>query len=125
MFLAVDLALFFNSYVNPVALAALDWKYYIVYDCWLAFELMIVYFFYIETMNTPLEEIVKYFDGSDALLGGDLATEKAKQILVEETGNDRTLPTSKAGREGEATGVEVRELNSAPYDDKTTSEKAL
>lgn len=88
MFLAVDLALFFNSYVNPIALQKLDWKYYIVYDCWLAFEFMIVYFYYIETRNTPLEEIVKYFDGEDALLGGDLATEKARQLLVEE-GIDR------------------------------------
>lgn len=83
MFLAVDLALFFNSYVNPVALAALDWKYYIVYDCWLAVEFIVVYFFYIETRNTPLEEIVKYFDGEQALLGGDLATEKARTIMVE------------------------------------------
>lgn len=83
MFLAVDLALFFNSYVNPVALKHLGWKYYIVYDCWLAFELMIVYFFYIETRNTPLEEIVKYFDGEAALLGGDVATEKGRQLLVE------------------------------------------
>lgn len=94
MFLAVDLALFFNSYVNPVALKALNWKYYVVYDVWLAFELFIVYTFYVETRNTPLEEIVKYFDGSDALLGGDLATEKARQVLVEETGNDRELPVS-------------------------------
>lgn len=84
MFLAVDLSLFFNSYVNPVALGHLKWKYYIVYDCWLAFELAIVYFFYIETMNTPLEEIVKYFDGEDALLGGDVATEKGRAMLEED-----------------------------------------
>lgn len=84
MFLAVDLALFFNSYVNPVALGALGWKYYIVYDVWLFIELLVVYFFYIETRNTPLEEIVKFFDGEQALLGGDLATEKARAILVEE-----------------------------------------
>ncbi|KAE9366793.1 putative lactose permease [Stipitochalara longipes BDJ] len=83
MFLAVDLALFFNSYVNPVALAKLDWKYYIVYDCWLAVEFVVVYFYYIETRNTPLEEIVKYFDGEQALLGGDLATEKARTLMVE------------------------------------------
>ena len=83
MFLAVDLALFFNSYVNPVALQHLGWKYYIVYDCWLAFEFMIVYFYYIETRNTPLEEIVKYFDGEAALLGGDVATEKGRELLVE------------------------------------------
>jgi MFS family permease len=84
MFLAVDLALFFNSYVNPVALAKLDWKYYIVYDCWLAVEFIVVYFYYIEMRNTPLEEIVKYFDGEQALLGGDLATEKARALMVEE-----------------------------------------
>ncbi|KUJ23713.1 putative lactose permease [Mollisia scopiformis] len=87
MFLAVDLALFFNSYVNPVALAALDWKYYIVYDVWLFVELCVVFFFYIETRNTPLEEIVKYFDGEQALLGGDMATEKARAILIEEAGD--------------------------------------
>ena len=89
MFLAVDLALFFNSYVNPVALDHLGWKYYIVYDVWLAFELLVVYFFFIETRNTPLEEIVKYFDGEDALLGGTLATEKAKTYLVEDGVHDK------------------------------------
>jgi hypothetical protein len=83
LFLAVDLALFFNSYVNPIALDALNWKYYIVYDVWLATELLVVYIFFVETMNTPLEEIVKYFDGEAALLGGDLATEKARTILGE------------------------------------------
>jgi hypothetical protein len=49
MFLVVDLALFFNSYVNPIALDALNWKYYIVYDVWLFVELLTVYFFYVET----------------------------------------------------------------------------
>lgn len=84
MFLAVDLALFFNSYVNPVALAALNWKYYIVYSVWLAFETFVVWFFFVETRNTPLEEIVKYFDGEAALLGGDAATEKGRVMLQEE-----------------------------------------
>ena len=84
MFQAVDLAPFFNSYVNPVALAKLDWEYYIAYGCWLAVELIVVCFYYIETRNTPLEEIVKYFDGEQALLGGGLATEKARTLMVEE-----------------------------------------
>jgi hypothetical protein len=30
MFLFVNLALFFNNYVNPVALEDISWKYYIV-----------------------------------------------------------------------------------------------
>ena len=55
MFLAVDVALWFNQYVNPIALGNIGWKYYIVYDVWLAVELATVYFFYIETRNTPLE----------------------------------------------------------------------
>lgn len=102
MFLAVDLALFFNSYVNPVALDALDWKYYIVYDVWLFVELATVYFFYVETRNTPLEEIVKYFDGADALLGGGMATEKSKQFLVEEMGNDSKIVPSVSHKELES-----------------------
>lgn len=53
MFLMVDIALFFNQYVNPIALDALDWKYYIFYCVWLAVELAVVYFFYVETRNTP------------------------------------------------------------------------
>lgn len=63
MFLMVDIALFFNQYVNPIALKHIAWKYYIVYDVWIAVELVVVYFFYIETRYTPLEEIAKHFDG--------------------------------------------------------------
>ncbi|KAG0651023.1 Lactose permease [Hyphodiscus hymeniophilus] len=81
LWLAVDLSLFFNQYVNPIALNAITWKYYIVYCVWLAFELFIVWKFYIETRNTPLEEIVKHFDGENAILGGDVATEKSRQLV--------------------------------------------
>ncbi|KAF8538467.1 hypothetical protein BDD12DRAFT_151885 [Trichophaea hybrida] len=33
--LFVNLALFFNSYDNPVAFEAISWKYYFVYYIWL------------------------------------------------------------------------------------------
>jgi hypothetical protein len=114
MFFCVDAALFFNSYVNPIALDAINWKYYIVYDCWLAFELGIVLMFYIETRNTPLEEIVKYFDGESALLGGDLATEKAKHYLVEEThAHDEKNTTIIAHEETSATSPEIDSKDTA------------
>lgn len=80
LWLAVDLALFFNQYVNPIALSHIEWKYYIFYVIWIGFELFIVWKFYIETRNTPLEEIVKHFDGESAILGGDVATEKSRQL---------------------------------------------
>jgi hypothetical protein len=83
LFLAVDLALFFNQYVNPIAMAAINWKYYIVYTVWLAFEFAVVWKFYIETRNTPLEEIVKYFDGEGAIIGGEAANEKSRQLESE------------------------------------------
>ena len=34
-----------------------------MYDVWILIELIVVYFFYIETRYTPLEEIAKHFDG--------------------------------------------------------------
>lgn len=83
MFLAIDLSLFFNQYINPIALSRLTWKYYIFYDVWLLFELFIVWKFYLETRNTPLEEIAKHFDGEGAIIGGTAATDKSRQIAEE------------------------------------------
>jgi len=81
MFFFVNAALFFNNYVNPIAITAITWKYYIVYVCWLAVELVVVYFFFIETRYTPLEEIAKYFDGEDAKIGGEAAVGISKDLL--------------------------------------------
>ncbi|KAL4066993.1 general substrate transporter [Scleroderma yunnanense] len=63
----ISLALIFNQYVNPSALAALGWKYYLVYVCWLAVEFIFLWFFLVETKNRTLEETAVIFDGEDAL----------------------------------------------------------
>lgn len=47
--LFVSASLVFNQYVNPVALQKMGWKYYIVYLAWLAFELVFMYFFCVES----------------------------------------------------------------------------
>lgn len=86
MFLFVDIALWFNQYVNPIALAAIGWKYYLVYVCFIAFEFVVVWKFFIETKNTPLEEIAKYFDGESAIVGGDVATAKARHLAGDDEG---------------------------------------
>ncbi|KAJ4298828.1 hypothetical protein N0V90_004070 [Kalmusia sp. IMI 367209] len=93
MFAFVDVALFFNTYINPIALEHIAWKYYIVYCVWLAFELVVVYFFYIETKNTPLEEIARHFDGDAALVGGAAATEKGRIIENEIHEKEKTGAT--------------------------------
>jgi hypothetical protein len=45
--------------------------------------LVVVWFFYIETRNTPLEEIAKHFDGEAAVIGGGAATEKGRKLAME------------------------------------------
>ncbi|KAF8591257.1 general substrate transporter [Ramaria rubella] len=63
----ISVAIIFNQYVNPIALSALGWKYYIVYDCWLAFELVFIYLFLVETKNHTLEETAAIFDGVEGV----------------------------------------------------------
>jgi len=61
----VSCSLIFNQYANPIALDKLGWKYYIVYCVFLAFELVFMYFFVVETKDLTLEETAALFDGED------------------------------------------------------------
>lgn len=79
--LFVSLALIFNQYANPIALEELKWKCmqdylvmvfnfadnldYIVYDVWLLAELIIVYFLFVETSGSSLEEMAAIIDGEE------------------------------------------------------------
>jgi hypothetical protein len=74
----VTAALFFNQYVNAIALEALAWKYYLVYCVFLVLEVGVIYFLIIETRYTPLEEIAKFFDGDDAVDVAEIANAEMK-----------------------------------------------
>ncbi|KAF9238490.1 hypothetical protein BU15DRAFT_75185 [Melanogaster broomeanus] len=67
----------FNEFVNPWALNALGWKYYLVYCGWLVIELIFVLLFVIETKGRTLEETSALFDGEklpqDILESGEAA----------------------------------------------------
>ncbi|THZ05629.1 putative hexose transporter [Aureobasidium pullulans] len=81
----VTLSLFFNQYINAIALKALKWKYYICYCVFLAFEVLVIYLFLVETRYTPLEEIAKYFDGEERTLDvAAVANEQVKHDADEE-----------------------------------------
>lgn len=55
-----------NQYLNPVALAALAWKYYFVYiGCLISF-VAIIWLLFPETKGRSLEEIAEVFDGPAA-----------------------------------------------------------
>lgn len=59
--LAGPLASLFNLYVNPIAMEAITWKYYIVWDIWLFCMVAIVYFGFPETHGLSLEEVAQAF----------------------------------------------------------------
>ncbi|KAJ3480655.1 hypothetical protein NLI96_g8199 [Meripilus lineatus] len=79
MNLVVSLTLAFNQFVNPWALDAIGWKYYLVYCGWLIIELVFVVAFIVETRGRTLEETAALFDGEqqpqDLIdMGGEAAT---------------------------------------------------
>jgi sugar porter (SP) family MFS transporter len=59
--ITTTIVLIYNGYVNPVAMAAIGWKYYIVFVCIIAVELVIAYFFYPETKGYSLETVGAVF----------------------------------------------------------------
>jgi sugar porter (SP) family MFS transporter len=74
----------FNGYTNPIALAAIGWKYYIVWCCVLVSNFLIIYFFYPETNNLSLEEVEQMFDGNAANIkqvDEEAADKKAKELV--------------------------------------------
>jgi MFS family permease len=89
---AVALALIFNQYANPIALTALKWKYYIVYDVWIAFELIVIYFLFIETRGSSLEEISFKIDGVEI-------KDKLSDGVAETTENEIPIDEKRAGGE--------------------------
>ena len=48
---------FFSTNVNPLALKAIDWKFFAIYCGWITFEFFTVYLLYPETYNRTLEEL--------------------------------------------------------------------
>lgn len=76
---SVAICLIYNGYVNSIAMDAISWKYYIVYCCILAVELLLVYFTFPETSGYSLEEVARVF-GDEA---PDLSLPQEKKISLE------------------------------------------
>jgi MFS family permease len=69
----------FNGFANPIALAAIKWKYYIVWCCTLVSNFVLVYFFYPETKGLSLEEVSLKFDDAEPEFEARDAPFEAKQ----------------------------------------------
>ncbi|KAH8690337.1 general substrate transporter [Talaromyces proteolyticus] len=88
MQIAGTCALIFNGYVNPIAMEAITWRYYILYCCVIAVEIVIVYLVFPETKGRSLEEVAVLFDGEAAFGGNDLKKEIEK---IEASGKEQYI----------------------------------
>lgn len=64
-----NLAGLYNSFANPVAMEAIQWRYYIVWCCMIGINFTLIFFFFPETKGRGLEEVAEIFDGPNALSG--------------------------------------------------------
>ncbi|KAL5338564.1 putative MFS sugar transporter [Aspergillus crustosus] len=77
-------ASFFATYVNPIGLDRIQWRWLIVYCCWLGFEVVFIYFIFPETHGRTLEELSFLFEGKDK--ANEVAAAVHKQIGDDEKG---------------------------------------
>ncbi|KAF7554208.1 hypothetical protein G7Z17_g3047 [Cylindrodendrum hubeiense] len=59
----------FNGFVNPIALEAIGWRYYIVFACLIPVWAVLIWLFFPETRGKRLEEVAVLFDGDDITQG--------------------------------------------------------
>lgn len=57
----------FNGFVNPIAMDAIGWKYYIIFACAVVVWGVLIHLFYPETRGRSLEEVAEIFDGGRIL----------------------------------------------------------
>ncbi|KAF2729713.1 hexose transporter-like protein [Polyplosphaeria fusca] len=75
-------AAFFTTFVNPIGLDNIKWKWLITYCCWLGFECVFVYFMFPETYGRTLEELAFLFE--DQTLADEATARVEKQIHHED-----------------------------------------
>jgi hypothetical protein len=87
--ITVVVANFFNTFVNPIALEAIGWKYYFVFIVVLVAMGLTVYFFYPETRGYTLEHMAVIFDGDDTASPSEETTARASSVAsISEKKND-------------------------------------
>lgn len=88
-------AYFTSTFINPIGMDDLKWKFYIFYCAWISFEVVCIYFLFPETSGRTLEELSFLLEGQEAsrkvqkriehLLGPSptSGTEKERNVQVE------------------------------------------
>jgi len=81
-FLFLNVAMVVNTYGISVGIAKIGWKLYLVYIAWIMIELVIIYFFFVETAGKTLEQLSEIFEAKNPR---KTSTKKVK-IAMDESG---------------------------------------
>jgi MFS family permease len=95
-----EAGLIMGMFVNPIALNAIGWKYYILFCCILALFFVLIFFLFPETKGHTLEEIAEVFDGNaaDKLGPDDMKVDEqnaAEEGQIEVRHLEETIPIEK------------------------------
>ncbi|OCL05099.1 general substrate transporter [Glonium stellatum] len=94
---------FFTTFVNPIGLQNIKWKWLVVYCCWIAFEIVFMWFMFPETGGRTLEELAFLFEDKSLADQATLAVEKQ----IHHEGNP---PPEAHTKEDPGSRVEAKEL---------------
>ncbi|KAG5734947.1 Lactose permease [Termitomyces sp. T112] len=123
MNLTVMLTVAFNQFINPVAIDAIGWWYYLVYCGWLIIELVFVVTFVVETKGRTLEETSVLFDGEqpshDLLAMGGVAATMTMQSRSVMDVERRPLRVQIEKQ------IEFHEMQQRPYSDREPTDFAI
>ncbi|KAL3491712.1 putative MFS hexose transporter [Aspergillus germanicus] len=72
----INVTAFFTTYVTPIGLANICWRYYLPTCVWNMILLLVIYFTYVETTGMTLEEIAVLFDDEDDIFNTNVAVGK-------------------------------------------------
>ncbi|KAH6648093.1 general substrate transporter [Truncatella angustata] len=64
-FLFLNIAMVVNTFGISVGMEAIGWKLYLVYIGWIVVELVVIYFFFVETAGKTLEEMSEIFEAKN------------------------------------------------------------
>jgi MFS family permease len=79
-FLFLNVAMVVNTYGISVGMEKIGWKLYLVYIVWICVELVVVYFFFVETKGKTLEELSEVFEAPNPRKA---STRKVKVAVLE------------------------------------------
>lgn len=99
MWVSTATAVFFNIFINPIALESIQWRYYLVYVFILAGGGLVIYFMFPETRGHSLEEMARIFgDDNEKTPAEGAILEKVEEQGAKHVDNVSVTPAGTAGK---------------------------